>query len=213
VSHNILDNKNAAALYLEDMFSFWNSGGLSNSWLEINNNKLRGGEPGSQTGGGITIGDAAGAKVQYAKYCRIKDNILIRTQAFGVGVAGGQYSEIMGNKIYIPKDHTTRLRKHPYHNEVTPNAGDGMVIFDYSAGLHGASFPCSNHVVTGNEAFAVKPDGTAEPKWFHGACNPITDTGNVWHWNANDPGKLGEHLLPNNMFLGLNNNYFSGRRS
>ncbi len=209
VSWNIVDNSHANAPYLEDCISFWNSGGVSDSWAVIEGNQLRGNLPGSSTGTAIIVGDAVGATTLYAGYVRILNNTCVRMQSIGIGVAGGHDYELRGNRIYQPQAHTQGLRKHPYNREDNPLPGGGITVFDYSHTL-----ACRAMTIAGNAAFAVRADGEANPFWVDSSsCFEVREENNAWYWDTADSGDLSDSLLPEDLFSNLSGSYFSGKRS
>jgi len=208
VSWNIVDNSHANAPYLEDCISFWNSGGVSDSWAVIEGNQLRGNLPGSSTGTAIIVGDAVGATTPYAGYVRILDNICVRMQSIGIGIAGGHDYELRGNRIYQPLEHTQGLTKHPYNREDNSTPGAGITAYDYSRTLD-----CRAITIADNAAYAVRADGEASPVWLDNeSCFNISEDGNAWHWNPADSGDLSDALLPADLFFNLSSGYFSGKR-
>jgi hypothetical protein len=207
-SHNIIDNSQGDCSYAEDFISYWNSGGASSSWADIGWNRIRGGLPGSNTGTGMVLGDAHGAKELYSQYYHIHDNIIVRAQNIGIGIASGHDIKIENNVIYQPREHTQRLTKHPLHNQNNTRAGGGITVYDYSrSGL------CHTISISNNKAFAVRMDGMDNSYWHdQKTCINVTTKGNTWYTKSTVGNNLSDDLLSSNMFLNLSKKYFSGRR-
>lgn len=208
ISHNIFDYGDSSNIYLEDIFGLWNSGGSIQSPCILKGNKIRGGIPGSSTGTGIIVGDAFGASTIYAKNIKILDNIFVNTQSIAIGAAGGYNIEMRNNRGYISLDHSSKLTQHPHNPEDNATPGGGIMIFDYS------KIGCSDFTIFDNAMYTVRSDNVANPWWFDNTtCSGLTEGNNSWHWDLNDSGALSKDILPENMFEGLSEEYFSGKES
>lgn len=206
ISYNIFDYGDEDNKYLEDIFGLWNSGGESDSYLQVVGNKIRGGIPGSRTGTGIIAGDAAGASTVYVRNINIAYNTIVNAQSSAIFVGGGTDIIIANNKAYTSLAHSKQLTKHPHNSEDNATPGGGIMIFDYS------QIGCSKFTVENNEMFTVRSDSVANPWWFDtSTCSDLTENTNIWHWNLDDSGTISDTILPQDMFADLSEMYFSAR--
>ena len=82
----------------EDLISMFNSSGTEESPISIRNNIFRGGGP-SASGGGIMLGDYGGS------YQIAENNILLNPGQYGMAASGGNYIQILNNKIFAKQQY------------------------------------------------------------------------------------------------------------
>jgi hypothetical protein len=148
------------ACFASDNFSVYQSGGTASSYFQFIGNYEKGAVRFRAASGGA-FGDS-GKGVQPGNYVFIKDNTAIDTAGAGFGIGGGQYHKIVNNLTFQSK---------------RPEAWTGIASFNWRG-----EFPCSNHIISGNQVKATDAYGANNP--FVGGCSNITglDTNN---WNAN----------------------------
>lgn len=162
VSENIPGQSNP-----EDAVSIYSSNGLPNDPIQVFGNWIRGGGP-STSGSGIMLGDSG------SSYTIAKDNVLVNPGQVGIGIAGGEYNQLIDNKIY---------------SESLPHTNVGIFVWLWPGNPAGTI--CENHTVYGNEVNWTNKDGTPNHRWDGGNCGPITGWSNNT-WNAT----IDESILP-----------------
>lgn len=207
ISYNVFDNRGVPAVYLEDMTNLWNSGGTPDSYFRIIGNKYRGSSiPNnvSRTGGGIVVGDGLGSDGKHGWYITIQDNIMVRTQSYGIGGAGGHFIEFINNIVHMPADHTSILTPHPYH---PGNGGGAGIIFTKYSGN-----PCGDLWFEGNDSYAIGWTADFSESYLYSwsraerVCDNVHESGNTWR---SEPRPGIEKLLAEDMFKDLKPPYFS----
>ena len=118
---------------LEDFINIFKSEGLSNDYIQVNNNRARinltgGAASGvSQSGSFIILGDRGG------QWQKAEQNIGVNTGNVGIGAAGGVDIEVINNKMY----------SQPIHEL------SNVAFYSYR---YQGNEPCSDHVFSGNSA-------------------------------------------------------------
>ncbi len=191
-SHNRCELQPGQHDAMEDIISWYNSGGVTSDYAQCIGNRLRGGES-SSNAGGILLGDARNTQQhgELSAYIRAADNILVRTQSVGIAIAGGHHMEVTGNQIYLPQDHNAVL-----------GGGTGIYAWNYSG-----SSQCGDHIIRQNRTRVIRADGSPFDWWNPGDCQPVSVSDN----HFGDPA-LNDDILPTDLFASLGFQYFSGRR-
>jgi hypothetical protein len=156
VGENVMGQSNP-----EEAILLYKSTGDPTDPIQIVGNKIKGGGP-SNRGGGIGAGDSAGA------YAVIKDNILIDTGSYGIGIGGGHHIQVINNLVYG--------RQQPFTNS-------GIWVWNWN----NYDPNCYSHTVQGNSVNWTHKSGSKNPNWDGGDCGPIAGwDDNTWDSNI-DP--------------------------
>lgn len=172
VSENIAGQSAAT-----DAINVYRSNGLPNDPIQVYGNWIRGGGP-FASGSGIMVGDNGGS------YIIAKDNILVNPGQVGIAISGGQYNQLIDNKVYGISQPFTNV---------------GLFVWNWSGNPAGTI--CSDHTVSGNEVYWINKDGNLNHSWNGGGnCGPITG------WSNNTWGApIDETILPSQILVDCNN--------
>ena len=193
-SYNLCELRRGQHDAMEDLISWYNSGGVPGSPAQCIGNRLRGGEN-SDKAGGILLGDAAntGQYGELSAYIAVRDNTLVDTQSVGIAIAGGHQMEVSDNRILLSRAHNARFGD---------NVGTGIYAWNYSG-----SSQCGSHTIRRNRTHVIRGDGSAFDWWNPGDCEPVALSENRFGDES-----LNDSILPADLFAGLGVAYFSGRR-
>ncbi len=127
----------------EDLISMYKSSGTAASPISIRNNIFRGGGP-SASGGGIMLGDYGGS------YQIAENNILLNPGQYGMAASGGNYIQILNNKIFAKQQYFSN---------------NPLYVANYSPTT------CGIITVKGNRVNWTDKDGNKNGGWNQGSCD------------------------------------------
>lgn len=144
INRNSMDHKKQTGTQpLEDWINIYQSNGLANDPIQVNNNRARGHSE-SKSGSFIMLGDSGGAH-QVAR-----GNIGVNPGQVGIGIAGGNHIRLENNTMYS-------------------ESWEGSNVAYYSA-LY--SEECGNHTfaLSGNIAHWINSSGQLNRSWTDEQC-------------------------------------------
>jgi len=213
INGNIIDNSGLDGIsvnYTEDFISIYHS--AAGPTGHATGNRVRGHATSGSNSGGCIVLDQASDNI------RIEGNICVNTNQYGIGSASSANVQIIDNQVFLSWEHDAGIDDHPY------NSGGSQVVGILTSTF--GSGTCANVQIEGNWAVAQRANGAGDAyaydfNFWNGGCNStelsfvnnnFTENDSNGGPNPPPPG-FGPDILAQDMFAGLDERYFSGRRT